>query len=135
MTLFDFLNEITYSKRPWEQFTEDEQSEFNIFMINRFISMNQDYIDVVQLIQSHPTLSPKLVYKYYCDLLPKRKSFFRYIKSQSKHEPEVIKSIAEYYQCSTREAKDYITLIDKQQLQNVINLREPGKKPKKNKKK
>jgi hypothetical protein len=51
MGLFDWLNEITYSKRPWDNFTNEDKNEFNIFMIHRFISMNPDYIDVVNLIQ------------------------------------------------------------------------------------
>ena len=134
MTLFDWLNEITYSKRSWDNFTNEDKDEFNLYMINRFISMNPDYIDVVNLIQRYPNCSNRVVYKYYCDLLPKKKAFFKYIKAASKHDSEMIKSIAEYYQCSTREAKDYINIIDEQQKQNVLNLREPSTNKKRRKK-
>ena len=51
MNLFDFLNQITYYKQPWDTFTDDDKAEFNTYMINRFISMNPDYVDVVNTIQ------------------------------------------------------------------------------------
>ena len=56
MNLFDWLNEITYSKRPWDKFTDEEKSTFNTYMINRFISMDSNYIDVVNLIQQYPNI-------------------------------------------------------------------------------
>ena len=51
MNLFDWLNEVTYYKRPWSTFTDEDKTEFNTYMINRFISMNSSYIDIVNLIQ------------------------------------------------------------------------------------
>jgi len=134
VNLFDFLNQITYYKQPWDTFTDDEKSEFNTYMVHRFISMNPDYIDVVNTIQKYPNCPTRLVYKFYCDLLPKKKSFFKYIKASSKNDLETIKAIAEYYQCSTREAKDYINIIDTQLVKNTLNLGTPSTKTKRRKK-
>lgn len=121
MNLFDWLNEITYHKRPWSTFTDEDKAEFNTYMINRFISMNSSYIDVVNLIQRYPDCPKRKVYQFYCDLLPKQKAFFKYIKASAKDDPETIKAIAEYYQCSTREAKEYINVVDTQNIKNVLN--------------
>ena len=134
MNLFDWINQVTYNKQPWDTFTDDEKSEFNIFMINRFISMNPDYVDVVNTIQKYPNCPTRLVYKFYCDLLPKKKSFFKYIKASGKNDLETIKAIAEYYQCSTREAKDYVNIIDAQLVKNTLNLGTPSTKTKRRKK-
>ena len=134
MNLFDFLNQITYYKQPWDTFTDDDKAEFNTYMINRFISMNPDYVDVVNTIQKYPNCPTRLVYKFYCDLLPKKKSFFKYIKASSKNDLETIKAIAEYYQCSTREAKDYTNIIDAQVVKNTLNLGTPSTKTKRRKK-
>jgi hypothetical protein len=122
MNLFDWLNEITYSKRPWDYFTSEDKDEFNLFMIHRFISMNPDYIDVVNLIQQYPNCSKKYVYKYYCDMLPKKKSFFKYIKTSIKWEKETIDKIAGYYKCSTREAKEYISILTDNQIKDILNI-------------
>lgn len=133
MNLFDWLNQITYTKQPWDKFTEEEKNEFNVYMINRFISMDPNYVDVVNLIQRYPTCSNKMVYKFYCDLLPKKKSFFRYIKSKSKFDNETINKISEYYQCSTREAKEYITILTDEEVENILNVG-TSSKPKKRRK-
>jgi hypothetical protein len=134
VNLFDFLNQIIYYKQPWDTFTDDEKSEFNTYMIHRFISMNPDYIDIVNMIQKYPNCPTRMVYKFYCDLLPKKKSFFKYIKASGKNDSETIKAVAEYYQCSTREAKDYINIIDTQLVKNTFNLGTPSAKQKRRKK-
>ena len=54
MNIFDFLNEISYNKREWKEFTPEQQSAFDPYMIHRFISMKQDYIEVVNEIQFTP---------------------------------------------------------------------------------
>jgi hypothetical protein len=134
MTLFDWINEITYHKRPWITFTDEDKTEFNTYMINRFISMNSNYIDIVNLIQRYPDCPKRKVYQFYCDLLPKQKAFFKYIKASAKDDPETIKAIAEYYQCSTREAKEYINIADVDNIKNELNLGQLGTNKKRRKK-
>ena len=34
MKIFDWLNEITYKKRPWDSFSEADQKTFNTFIIS-----------------------------------------------------------------------------------------------------
>jgi hypothetical protein len=96
--------------------------------------MNPDYIDIVNLIQRHPDCPKKKVYQFYCDLLPKQKAFFRYVKANIKDDTETIKAIAEYYQCSTREAKEYISIVDTQNVKNILNLGQPSTNKKRRKK-
>lgn len=134
MNLFDWLNEITTTKRPWNTFTDEDKLEFNVYMINRFISMNSSYIDVVNLIQRYPDCPKKKVYQFYCELLPKQKTFFKYTKSSIKNDPETIKAIAEYYKCSTREAKEYINIVDIDTIKNTLNLGQPNTNKKRRKK-
>jgi hypothetical protein len=122
MNLFDWLNEITYYKRDWDKFTPDDKDEFNTYMIHRFISMNPNYIDVVNLIQRYPNCSKKNIYQFYCDLLPKQKQFFKYIKSKIKDDKETIDKIADYYKCSTREAKEYVSILNEEQINKVLNV-------------
>ena len=91
-------------------------------MIHRFISMSPDYIDVVNLIQQYPNCSKKKVYEFYCNVLPKKKSFFRYIKSSIKHDDDLVNELAKRFQCSTREAKEYLTIIDNKETKKEFNL-------------
>ena len=120
--IFDWLNEITYHKRPWSIFNNDEKNLFNPFLINRFISMNPDYIDVVNLIQRYPNCSNRWVYNFYCDVLPKKKTFFRYIKSKNKWDKEILSKVADYYKISIREAKDCTSVLSDDALNKILNV-------------
>jgi hypothetical protein len=84
--------------------------------------MNSNYIDVVNLIQRYPECPKRKVYQLYCELLPKQKQFFRYIKSKIKGNKETIDKIADYYKCSTREAKEYVLLLNEEQINKVLNV-------------
>ena len=52
MTIFDWLNEISYNKRSWSSFNSEDRESFNPYMINRFISMKGNYIDFVVVYSS-----------------------------------------------------------------------------------
>ena len=134
MNLFDWINEITYSKRSWDNFTSEDKDEFNTFMIHRFISMSPDYIDVVNLIQQYPNCSKKKIYEFYCNVLPKKKSFFRYIKSSIKHDNDLVNEVAKRFECSTREAKEYLTIMDNEETKKEFNLGSPSTNKKRRKK-
>ena len=44
MTLFKWIDELFTKKRPWDSFSEEEQKKFSPFMVNRYLSMNNDYL-------------------------------------------------------------------------------------------
>ena len=73
MTLFQWLDQISYEKKPWSSFSGDDQGSFNPFMLNRFISMRSENIEVVNLIQKYPNLPKEQLYNFYCHVIPKRK--------------------------------------------------------------
>ena len=47
MTLFDWLKELTGKKRDWDSFSEKERESFNPYMVNRFVSMHQPFVELV----------------------------------------------------------------------------------------
>ena len=135
MTIFDWLNEITGAKRPWNEFTDDAKESFNPYMINRFISMKRDYIDVVNIAQRY-TLPKGKLYEFYCGLLPKSKSFFRYVKSTKSINQDQVNALSKYYMCSTREIVDVLPLLEEQEIERTFNETQgyvATKKPKKTK--
>ena len=113
MTIFDWLNEISYNKRPWSSFNSEDHESFNPYMINRFISMKENYIDFVNAIQKY-SVNKESLYNYYCQLIPKRKTFFRYIKpKKSNLNSNLITILAKHFELSEREIKDNYQLIGK----------------------
>jgi len=123
-TIFDWLNEITYSKRNWSEFNEEEKNEFNSYMINRFLSMDKDYIELVNFIQTIPYTEKEKYYNIYKQLIPKRKVWLKYIKSKIKDpNSELIEIIANHFEFSQREAKIYLEYLGKDEIQNILTQR------------
>lgn len=112
MTIFDWLKEITYNKSPWNSFTEEDRESFNPYMIHRFLSMNPDYIDFVNTVQTVPYTSKEKVYNIYLYTIPKRDMWLKYIKStKAKKQETLLKHVAVYYECSLGEAEEYVDIL------------------------
>ena len=71
MTPFDWLKQITVEKRDWNSFTEEEQQGFNPFIINKALSFNKDYIQIVEMAMVYP-MPPQKLYEFYRDVIPKK---------------------------------------------------------------
>ena len=126
MTIFDWINQLLVTKKPWSDFTEDEQKKFSPFIINRFLSMDKNFIEIVNVFQKYAigTLEPREVYKWYCDVLPKGKRFNKYIKGKrnKKYDKEMINIISNHFEVSKKESKDYIDLLDKNEIKEIYKM-------------
>ena len=133
MTIIDWMNQLLVHKKHWNDFTEDEQKKFSPFIINRWLSMDEEFIEVVNYFQKYAigTLEPREVYKWYSDFLPKGKRFNKYIKGKKdkKYDSELIDMMCEYFQCSKTEAKENLSYISKEEVNQI--LEKYGTDPKK----
>ena len=124
MTIFDWINQILVKKTHWNEFTEDEQKKFSPFIINRWLSMDKDFLEIVNYFQKYAigTLEPREVYKWYCDMLPKGKRFNKYIKGKKdkKYNTELIDIMVTHFECSKLQVKDYLDLIAKDELMEIL---------------
>ena len=124
MTIFNWINEILVSKKHWNDFTEDEQKKFSPFIINRWLSMDKDFLEIVNYFQKYSigTLEPREVYKWYCDMLPRGKRFNKYIKGKKdkKYNTELIDIMVQHFECSKSQVKDYLDLIAKDELIEIL---------------
>ena len=124
MTIFDWVNQILVHKKHWNDFTEDEQKKFSPFIINRWLSMESEFIEIVNYFQKYAigTLEPREVYKWYCEILPKGKRFNKYIKGKKdkKYDLELISLLTHHFECSKVEVKQHLKLIDKIELTEIL---------------
>ena len=126
MTIFDWVNNILVHKKHWNDFTEDEQKKFSPFIINRFLSMDKDFIEVVNMFQTYAigTLDSKDVYEFYRNLLPRGKRFNKYIKGKKdkKYDRELIDVMVSHFECSESQIQEYLELIDKEELKSILEM-------------
>ena len=122
MNIFDWLLEISYNKRDWNEFTPEQQAAFDPYMIHRFISMKQDYIELVSdLQQAIGALPNKYIYNIWSKTIPKRKTYFRYIKTKRPlPNDKLLIILANHWRISKREIKDNYHLISKEYIENLL---------------
>ena len=120
--IFEWLEHLTYKKSSYNSFEEKSWENFNAYMVHRFVSMYEGYIDIANIAQRfHPT-DKRGIYNFYCEMLPKKKMFLRYIKSKIKTSPKEIKQyISNYYKCSLAEANEYIILLNKSDIKYIFD--------------
>ena len=132
MTIFDWINQMLITKKLWDEFTEDEQKKFSPFIINRWLSMDKEFLEIVNVFQKYAigTLEPREVYKWYCNVLPRGKRFNKYIKGkkEKKYDSELIDIISNHFKCSKLETKECLDLIDTEELKQILEMYGKDKK-------
>jgi len=125
-TIFDHLSNITFKKKDWNSLSELDQKSFSPYLINRWLSMDMDFIEIVDMFQKY-TIGPldkKHVYQLYHDILPKMKIYNKYIKGKKAKEynKDLLEMLTSHYQISKRDAKLYIDFWKENGIEDLKNL-------------
>ena len=128
MNPFDHIKNLHTKQRSWDDFNDEEKKSFNIFIINKALSMNPNYLDIVNMVQRYTNnmLNPKEVFNLYFNLLPNKFRFYKWIKGIKDKNKEKYQILAQHFKCSSREAKDYMELLDKKEINKILKLYKDG---------
>jgi len=125
MTPFDYLKLVHNKKVKWEDLNEEEQKAWNTFIINRALSFTSDYLDIINKIQPYTggQLTPAEIFKYYQSMLPSNFRFQKWIKGkkEKKYNPQLLALLSGYFECSCKQAEDYLNIIKKKDLKTLLN--------------
>jgi hypothetical protein len=123
-TIFQHLSGIKEKKESWTSLSDMDKKSFSPFIINRWLSMNLDLLPIVNILQKYTIgfLSARDVYKVYLDFLPKQKTFDKYIKGSksSKYNKDVLEYLSKWYGVSQREVTDYLEILSKDDVINIL---------------
>ena len=112
--IFGWLDEIMLYKSNHSSFSNESWDKWNTYMVNRYLSMDINYIDVVNYVQKINPQNKQQIYSIYREMIPTKKLWLKYIKNQQKKNyKEVAEYVAEYFGCSLGEADHYIDIIPK----------------------
>jgi len=115
--LFDHLKAITdndYDSEYFDNLSERAKKTFDVYMINRFLSMNPDWVYLVNYFQQYTQfVSRKEVYAFYSSMIPTRRIFLKYIKGEkeAKYNAELINLVRSKYEVSKKEALEYLEIF------------------------
>ena len=120
--VFDWLKEINSTKSHPDTFTNQDWDIWNSYMVHRFLSMNPDYIELVNEVQSLPPSNKKQIYSIYREYIPKNNKWSKYVKSSSKEfDKDLVLQLKKYFNISVREVKDYLKILDKKEVQSILS--------------
>ena len=112
-SLFDHVRQVTSVQNPnyWDEISEEDKKSWSNYMVNRFLSMKMDWIDVVNEFQKY-NLKPKELYKLYINVLPKGKQWLRYVKGENdmSHPNWLVNIIVNHEKVSKKEAIEMIEM-------------------------
>jgi hypothetical protein len=119
--LWGWLNEITLYKSSIENISLESWDSWNSYMINRYVSMDIRYIELVNYIQTIPYDNKQQIYLIYREMIPKQKTFFKYLKvSKRKKNLQAIDYVAKHFECSLGEAEEYMDLLREHGVRGVL---------------
>jgi|TARA_R110000782_G_scaffold46482_3_gene102660 hypothetical protein len=115
MNPFEYLKAINDTK---EDIMVDDLSEkgYNPFMVNRGLSYFNDTILMANEMNINHHLDKKLQFKFYINIIRKRKRFSKWFKPETEDDVNVVK---EYYGYSKEKAIQVLKLLSKQQIKEL----------------
>ena len=129
-SLFDHINQVTAVQNPdyWEQVSEEDKKTWSNYMVNRFLSMKPEWVELVNELQKY-NLEPKELYKLYTNVLPKGKQWLKYTKGRNDmNHPEwlinIVRNNDEYSRKEAIQAIDMLMLTEG----GMMELGELGRK-------
>ena len=119
---FGWMPYINTKKTPIDEFSDEDWDMFNSYVIHRVLSMNPDYLELVNEVQTILPQNKKEIYSIYKEFIPKNNKWSKYIKSTTKTKSkELIGYLKDYWECSNREALEYYNLLDKSEIVSILN--------------
>lgn len=116
ISVFDLVKIMTTTNKKWSDLSDEEKSATEPYMIIMILSMHPDLLEICNEFQQYAissNLTPKEVYSFFNELLPKGSYYSPWIKSKKESTySELLKGIfAKEYQCSTYQAEEYLDLL------------------------
>ena len=124
--IFEHMSGITDKKTPWDVLSDSDKKSFTPYIINRWLSMNMDFIELINELQRYTIgqISPEETYKLYYDILPKQKQFNKYIKGKKadKYNPALVELLSMHFLVSEKEAMEYIDMYQETSLNTLKEI-------------
>ncbi len=115
-TIFDYINDILFHKTGSKLSNIDDESQFNLYLINRWLSMYSP--DVAMIVNStgnwlYPIFEDKkLYYNFLVNVIPKLKRkhipYIKKVKKEEESDENNVELLAQTLELSRREINDYI---------------------------
>jgi|TARA_R110000787_G_scaffold263379_1_gene369152 hypothetical protein len=119
--VWDWLKQINSVKADPSSFSDKDWELWNSYMIHRFMSMNPDYLELVNEAQKIMPQNKKEIYSIYREYVPKNNKWNKYIKSNIKKlNNELVEHLSSYWECSKNEVKEYMEFLGNDEILRIL---------------
>lgn len=116
---FDFMNAVSFTKADIIKDNDNPElieKQYNAYIVNRGFTNFQDTILHANEMNQRHELFPAAQFDYYRAVLRKRKRFSKWPKADKDIN---LDAIQEVYQCNRTVAKQYLKVLNEEQLKDV----------------
>lgn len=110
--LKDWINSISFTKED----LSEHISEYPYFIVNRILAADRSLTALINELNKRSNMPPIMQYKFLLTAVPKRKRFNPYLKKSKNSDLDIIK---EYFNINTEKAKEYLSVLDTEQIQDI----------------
>lgn len=119
--IWDWLKQINSVKADPSSFSDKDWELWNSYMIHRFMSMNPDYLELVNEAQRIMPQNKKEIYNIYREYIPKNNKWNKYVKSNiKKRNNELLDHLSNYWECSKTEVKEYMEFLGNDEIVRIL---------------
>jgi hypothetical protein len=110
--LKDWLTSINLSKED----LSDNIKDYPPYVVNKILSGDIGCVALVNELNKRYNMPIDMQYKFLLYSVPKKKRYNPYIKKQKEENLDIIK---EYFKVSTEKAREYLQVLDVEQIQSI----------------
>lgn len=129
MKIFDHLQNLTSKKIVPDFELEEVNKSYDNYMINRFISMFDAWLPIVELVNEHK-LPKETHYRFMFNLLPKMNVSFRNYISKKKND-ELLEDqkaiLMKHFDFGTNDLECALAILTEEQIKTICNKYNYGK--------
>ena len=112
---FDLARDLATKKSKW---SDEISGAWNTYMVNRALSMNEDYVEIVDFVQRYYNIPEESIHEIFRTLLPKNYTYPKYIKAEGNFSKD-LKVVQEYFEVSKKEARDILKVLTPEKLKEI----------------
>lgn len=111
-TIFNHIKQLTSKKdiQYFDNLSVEDSKSYNVYMINRFLSMKYDWIDIVNYVQQFSQqLGKKGIHRVYDEIIPKGNTYLEYIKPNVNivYNQIAVSILKKHFEIGENQAKEY----------------------------
>jgi len=110
---FDYLNTITYTKK--DLMTEDNESQYPAFIINRGLGFGADTVIAANEMNSRTHIDYRMQYDFLRAVIRRSKRYNKWIKAEESN----LEAVKEYFGYSYNKAKEALTLLSDKEIAEI----------------